>query len=402
MSSQLEFLEFTTAAEAAPPSVVAPSPKLHRVLHVINGEHYAGAERVQDLLALNLPEFGYAAGFACTRLDKFAAARVAQQIPLYAATMRHKFDLRPAWHLARVIRDEGYELVHSHTARSALIGSLAAKLAGVPLVHHLHSPAARDTTRYWNNRLNAIVERFALRHAAALVSVSQSLANYAESAGFPTEQLHVVTNGVPVVGPLVDRHEPGPQWTLGTVALFRPRKGLEVLIESMARLVTAGCDVRLRAVGAFETESYRREVMQRVERLQLASRIEWRGFRRDVTTELQAMDLFVLPSLFGEGMPMVILEAMAAGVPVAATRVEGVPEIIRDQIDGVLSDANDASSLSEAIRRVIEGRCSWTQLRASAHQRHADHFSARRMAERLAKIYDRVLHLSSDTSVEPS
>ncbi len=402
MSSELEFLEFTSSTEGAAPLVVAPRVKLCRVLHVINGEHYAGAERVQDLLALQLPEFGYAVGFACTRLDKFAAARAAQQAPLYAATMRHKFDLRPAWHLARVIRDEGYELVHSHTARSALIGSLAAKLAGVPLVHHLHSPAARDTTRYWNNRINALVERLALRRAAALVSVSQSLANYAQTAGFPTEHLQVVTNGVPAVGPLVERQVPGPLWTLGTVALFRPRKGLEVLLDAMARLVTAGCDMQLRAVGTFETEAYRREIMARVERLQLASRIEWRGFRRDVTPELQAMDLFVLPSLFGEGMPMVILEAMAAGVPVAATRVEGVPEIIRDQIDGVLADANDAASLSAAIRHVIDGGCSWSRLRETAHQRHAEQFSARRMAERLARIYDRVLHRSSNTIVEPS
>ena len=75
--------------------------------------------------------------------------------------------------------------------------------------------------------------------------------------------------------------------------------------------------------------------------------ITWTGFTRDVLDELRQMDLFVLPSLFGEGLPMVVLEAMAAGVPVVATRVAGIPEAIRPGQDGVLVEPGDAEDLAE-------------------------------------------------------
>ncbi len=103
------------------------------------------------------------------------------------------------------------------------------------------------------------------------------------------------------------------------------------------------------------------------------------------------MDLFVLPSLFGEGLPMVVLEAMAAGVPVIAARVEGIPEAIRDGVDGLLAAPADAGDLAAAIARYVQGAVDWTSIRASAHCRQAEKFSDRSMAQGVAKIYRRVL-----------
>ncbi len=103
------------------------------------------------------------------------------------------------------------------------------------------------------------------------------------------------------------------------------------------------------------------------------------------------MDLLVLPSLFGEGLPMVVLEAMAAGVPVVATRVPGVPEAIRHGQDGVLVNPNDPDDLACAIADVIAGRYNWESLRASAFQRHAERFSDRAMAAGVAAVYSDIL-----------
>src|SRR5437660_11751100 len=94
-----------------------------RVLHVVNGEHFAGAERVQDLLALKLPEFGVETAFVCLKPDRFPAAR-RSSTALYKLAMRGRFDLRPAWQLARLIREEGFALVHTHTPRAALVGPI--------------------------------------------------------------------------------------------------------------------------------------------------------------------------------------------------------------------------------------------------------------------------------------
>ena len=91
---------------------------------------------------------------------------------------------------------------------------------------------------------------------------------------------------------------------------------------------------------------------------------------------------------------MVILEAMAGGVPVVATHVEGVPEAIRNEIDGLIARPNDADDLADTIARVIQGKADWSQLRTSAHQRHAECFSDRSMAQGVARVYGRVLQCS--------
>jgi len=365
-----------------------------RVLHVVNGEHYAGAERVQDLLALGLPTEGFEVGFACVKPDRFPLLRRSRQSPLYTLPMRGRVDPAPAHRLARIIRDERFRLVHTHTPRAAFVGRLAAALAGVPVVHHLHSPTASDTTHRLRNLLSATTERLSLLGVAGVIAVSRSLEQYGRRLGIPPERLSVVCNGVPSRGALVPRATPVGEWTLGAVALFRPRKGLEVLLAALAELRAAGISVRLRAVGSFETPEYERQIKQLAQQLNVAAAIDWRGFRSEVNRELDRMDLFVLPSLFGEGLPMVILEAMAAGVPVIATRVEGVPEAVREGCDGLIVAPGDARELAANVARVIAGEVDWQAIRASGHARQAEHFSDRSMAAGVAQVYRRVLRIA--------
>jgi glycosyltransferase involved in cell wall biosynthesis len=395
----------------AHPDIPASSPSDTHVatvgvLHVINGEHYAGAERVQDLLALRLPEFGFEVGFACVKPGRFGEMRQSRDTPLYQVPMRSKFDLRAAGRIARIVRREGYKIVHGHTVRTALVGRLAAALAGVPFVYHVHSPTSRNTTRPWLNRINAIVERLSLTGVSRLIAVSESLGRHVREQGFRAEKVAVVHNGVPSPehvsrergegdNPVFADTKSGTVPVLGTVALFRPRKGIEVLLESLALLKQQGLPVKLRAVGTFESPDYSLEIAALAAKLGVAEQIDWRGFTRDITAELLQMDLFVLPSLFGEGLPMVVLEAMAAGVPVVATDVEGIPEAIRDGQDGLIARAGDAADLARAIGRIVRGEVDWSALRSSALARHAERFSDRAMAAGVAAVYRDVLSAHS-------
>jgi glycosyltransferase involved in cell wall biosynthesis len=305
--------------------------------------------------------------------------------------MHSKFDLRPARTIAQVVRREGYELIHAHTARTAMVGALAARMAGVPLVYHVHSPTSRNTMHRWADWLSTIVERHSLRRASRLITVSESLAGEMTRQGFSPDRIAVVHNGVPSLYEVPFRRAPTSTWTLGTVALFRPRKGLELLLEALAILRRKNYAVGLKAVGAFETPDYEHAVHQQAFRLGLRESIEWTGFTSDVTSELLTLDLFVLPSLFGEGLPMVVLEAMAAGVPVVASAVEGVPEAIRDRQDGLLAIPGDADDLAQAITDVIDGRADWRVLRDSAVRRQKELFSDQSMARGVAQVYRSVL-----------
>ena len=147
-------------------------PDLVRVLHVVNGEHYAGAERVQDHLALRLPEQGYEVGFACLKPGRFAAMRQSRKSALHDTLMRGRFDLRWASRLADLVRREGYSMIHTHSPRGIMIGSLAAAMARVPLVHHAHFPTLLEIGPRWLRRVGDAVERLGLRRAAGVIAVS--------------------------------------------------------------------------------------------------------------------------------------------------------------------------------------------------------------------------------------
>jgi glycosyltransferase involved in cell wall biosynthesis len=362
-----------------------------RVLHVIHGEHYAGAERVQDLLVGQLPLFGFDAGLACVKPGRFLEVFESRGASLYEVPMAGRIDLRAAAGLAAIVRRQGYRLLHTHTPRTAMVGAIASAMTGVPMVHHVHSPASRDSTHVLRNRVNALVERASLCRASALIAVSQSLGRQVQHLARPDRLIAVVPNGVPRRLVRRPRRPEEAAWTLGTVALFRPRKGIEVLLESLAQLRAQGIAVRLRAVGGFETAQYHRQVMVHAAQLGVSDAVEWIGFTRNVDAELCRMDLLVLPSLFGEGLPMVVLEAMAAGVPVVATEVEGIPEAVRDGVEGLLAAPGDAASLSHAVGRIVRGEVPWTRLHAAALQRHAQLYSDDTMAAGVAEVYRQVL-----------
>lgn len=367
------------------------STRTARVLHLINGEHYSGAERVQDLLAKRLPTNGFDVGFVCVKPGKFSANREARDAPLTELPMRGRFDLRVVKTIARLIENEGYELIHAHTPRTALVGRLAARRASVPLLYHVHSPAGSDSTRRLANGINSLVERLSLAAADRLIAVSPALRAYMIERGFRPERVVCVPNGVPLLATAVDRQAPSDEWTLGVVALFRPRKGIEVLLEALAQLRSRGVPVRLRAVGGFESRVYESSILALAEQLGLADAIEWIGFTRNVNRELEQIDVLALPSLFGEGLPMVVLEAMAAGVPIIASRVDGVNDAVQHRKTGLLCQPGSARQLAGAIEELIAGAIDYTSLSRCARQRHAERFSDVAMAAGVAKVYRDVL-----------
>jgi len=363
-----------------------------RVLHVINGEFYAGAERVQDLLACRLPEHGYACDFFALKRGSFEANRSATSSRVYATPMTSRLDVSVIRSLVSVLRQGNYCLLHTHTARGALIGRVAAAWTGTPMVHHVHSPTRRDTEHAFRNSLNAFVEeRLAFPGARKLIAVSNSLRQYLLDIGVAADRVVVVPNGVPVATAPSYWRAPQGEWVIGTVALFRPRKGLEVMLAAIGELRRRGLPVRLKVVGGFETDEYRQAMQALAVRVGIGEHVEWTGFTRDVPREMARFSIFALPSLYGEGLPMVLIEAMAIGVPVVATKVEGVPEVIGDDRTGVLVQPGDARSLADGIESVIARGARAVELAETGRNRQREMFSDAAMARAVARIYDETL-----------
>lgn len=376
---------------------LAPSEPLERldarVLHIVNGEHFSGAERVQSHLGRCLPGFGVNADFACVKPGKFADMMLARNGHWgrnHNTPMRGRADVSVAWQVRDLIRKHQYDLLHAHTPRTAMIASIASRLSGVPWVYHVHSPASRDSAKKLSNRINAWVEKLALRNCSHLITVSESLRLECIRGGSHEETVSVVHNGVPGIRPHRESTPSiGARWVLGMVALQRPRKGLEVVLEALSGL--ADHDVTLRIIGPFETVEYEQEIQHRIDELGVGDRIERVGFTEDVPSELAKLSALVLPSLFGEGLPMVVLEAMAAGLPVIATRVEGTPEAVTDGVEGLLAEPCDSDSLADKIRQLVTGEYDWCQMAQAAYERHAKDFSDIAMARRTVRVYAKVL-----------
>jgi len=363
-----------------------------RVLHIINGEFFAGAERVQDLLAQQLPNFGDEVGFACLKNGVFGQYR-RSTCPMAVLPMRSRLDMTIAARVTEHARAGGYQLIHTHTPRSALVGRSVARRLKLPLVHHVHSPTQRDTESKLRNLLNAGLEdHLVLPSADQLIAVSGSLRHYLLERGVPEAKITVVPNGVPVVSQEPAWQEPQlGQWVIGTVALFRPRKGIEVLLQALRLLLDQGLPVRLKAVGPFETPEYEASVKQLVTELGLADQVRWTGFCRDVHAEMADMQVFVLPSLFGEGLPMVVIEAMSVGIPVVASRVEGIPEVIGAEGAGIVVEPNDPASLAAGLASLVSRQVSAREISVAAHRRQAQHYSDVAMAKAVSAVYQRAL-----------
>ena len=376
-------------------AAMVPSPggkgekkqKVLKVLHVVNGEYYSGAERVQDNLALGLAQFGYGVVFACVKEGRFAETRRAKNVPLYRISMPELGWRKSIDRLIRVCAQENIALLHAHTPRTAVLCAGVHRRTGLPWVYHAHSPTLWDSKRYLKNIVVGLVDWWAARQADRIIAVSESLRRYWVRLGIPARRVVTVPNGVAAWKSLTVRKPPEGSWVLGTMALFRPRKGVEILLKAIQGLSSRGYRLRVLAVGPFESEHYERHLKEMTHRLGLDEIVTWTGFVENTQEMLLAMDLFVLPSLFGEGMPMVLLEAMAAGLPVVASAVEGVPEIIRDGCEGLLVRPGSSSALASAIARFLDGAVDWEGMRRAAYERQRDRFSLESMAAGVAAVY---------------
>lgn len=364
-----------------------------KVLHLINGEFFAGAERVQDLLAICLPKAGVEVEFICLKRGVFAEKR-RSIVPLSTMAMRSRFDIGIVGQIADAVKAKNFDLVHAHTPRSALIGQAVARKLDVPFVYHVHSPARRDTEYLARNWINGTIEeKLVLPRADKIITVSESLRDYLQERGITRKRISVIPNGVPMEVDAFQWKPPQGDWVIGSVALFRPRKGVEILLKALAILRDRNVPATVKLIGGFETDSYERAVRTLAAELGIGPYVRFHGFTRDVTEEIRNLSLFTLPSLYGEGMPMVLLEAMSVGLPVVASDIEGIPEVLHGGV-GKLVPPGKERDLADAIQSLIENPSAAGKMAALSLQRHREKYSDIAMASAVASLYASVISLN--------
>ena len=295
--------------------------------------------------------------------------------------------------LAARLRRLRPDLVHTNSLKAALYGGVAGRLARVPVVWHVRDRIADD---YLPARAVSLVRRASRLLPSAIVTNSQAtldtLPRRRRSAVVPNA---VVADAV-ALGDAARIHEEG-RLRVGVVGRLAPWKGQHVFLDAFARAFPDG-DAVARIVGAplFGEEAYAEELRAQADRLGISDRVDFRGFREDVWAEFAELDVLVHCSVTPEPFGQVVVEGMAAGLPVIAAAAGGPAEVVTDGVDGLLVPPDDVEALTTALRRLADEPALRAQLGA-AGRRTAIRFSPDRTAAGVLAVYDAVLHRGRKT-----
>ncbi|MGH7380645.1 MAG: glycosyltransferase [Candidatus Methylomirabilales bacterium] len=362
------------------------------VLHLIETGGPGGAERMMVHLASGLGD-GYRSEAALIRDSWLGGALKDRGVPVTMlrytrSSFLRLFELDTLRDLLGLIRKKNVNILHTHEFLMNTIGLVASRLAGVPLVATVHG------TNYYGDRFRRrVAYRLVGRFAHQMVAVSEDLKRFlADQINIHPDRIQVVRNGVPIgeqpspekLSTLrqdlsLDRHTR----VVGTVGSLYPVKGHRYLIDAAASVIDRFPHVVFLIVGR---GNLREELEAQAQRQGVAAHFRFLGHRDDVRDILALCEVFVLPSL-SEGMPLALLEAMAAGVPAVATQVGGINEVLEDGKTGLLVPAADSQQLAESIITLLNDRVLRVRMGAVARESVASCFSLNRMVEAYENIY---------------
>jgi glycosyltransferase involved in cell wall biosynthesis len=324
-------------------------------------------------------------------VSRYAGRLAGSGVAWHDAWMRTKCDLRGAGEVARTLGRLSADVLHCQDMRAGLVGRVLGRSSG-SVVYTVHGVPdglsarvagnAQVATRRRRDGLYYLGgERLIARVAPAqIVAPCAAIGDYARRhLRQPAHRVHVVPNGVDPA-----RFRPAPRTSRSRVdavwlGVMNPVKRLPVLLAAVAEVP----EVSLRLVG---TGPLRADVLRTVDDLRLTERVRVCEFVDDPTELLAGADLFVLPSA-AEASPLALLQAMACGLAVIATRVGGVPELVRDGVDGLLVPPDDGAALAEALRTLATDTEARVDMGRRARERVLGSFSLDACVDRLLAVY---------------
>lgn len=369
------------------------------VLHIINGQYLSGPEHTLLNLARAMEGGRYRLQVACLFDGPLVELARRQGLAVHVVPMRARLDLRLVGVLRRLIEREEIRIVHTHSSRANLVGRTAARLAGRAVVSHCHASTKRETTSRIHNWLLTAFDRLNAAWVDRFVTISDTLGRELTADGVPARKVATVRTAVdlarytPRDGRQMRRQLgiPDAAPVAGMIALLRPRKGPEGLLRAAARILERLGEARFLFIGRAEQPAYLESLKSLAAELSIEERVLFTGFRRDIPELLSALDVLAIPSLFGEDVPLVLIEAMAMARPVVASAVEGIPEVVRDGQTGYLVPPGDIDALAAALCRLLANRALARRLGAAGRASAEGSFSLARMAQDMTRIYDQLL-----------
>lgn len=360
-----------------------------KVIHVNGGGETGGGK--SHLLALlpKLRGLGVDASLLCFASGLLSEEAQELSIPTHILHVSSMLSPRLMVGLYRYFKASAPDIVHTHGGRANLYGRLAAKLAGVPLViTTVHSHTDLDYTSPWQNVWFSSVDRATWGLADGLIAVSGELKRALLRRGLRQTKVRVVHNGIEDVTSkrLVLHQEfalPVQSVVLCAVGRFVPVKRFDLLLAAMQEVVKTHPNTVLLMVGDGPLEQHLRNT---VVQMGLSANVKFAGYRRDARSIMESSAAFVMSSEM-EGLPVVLLEALAGEVPIVATAVGGIPEVITTEKNGLLVAPLNPGGLAEAIKRVLSQPLKAQERAVTGRKWFEENATAEAMARKTLSVY---------------
>lgn len=365
-----------------------------RIMQITYGLSYGGLEQV----ILNLYQFLDKSRFHVSVCCMTHEGHVAQELEKLgckieycngSSTMsRYAKFLK----MATILKRNKIDIVHTHNTPAYLDGLVAAKLANIPIIVHTdHCRFYPDKKRYM------LAERFASLVTDRIVAVSaHTKRDLQQWEHIPAGKIAVILNGIPPLNRLEPEHVQRlraslgirrTETVIGSVGRLEHQKGYDLLIQAAAIMTANQCPAKFVIVGE---GSRRNELQQLAEQFHLDDRVILTGGKINGADYIQMFDIFALTSNF-EGMPIVLLEAMAAKKPIVATDVGGVPEMIDSGMNGYLIDKRDPKIFAHYCQQLIDNPAWMKTFGEHSLQKYRDQFSVEQMISNYTRLYDSCL-----------
>jgi len=371
-------------------------PNEHKILHIITLSEWGGAQQVCYDIVTSLKDSKLTVEVACAPGGELVDRLRDQGIHVHTINRLRRDvsplnDLRALFALYRIMGEGRYDLIHCHSTKAGILGRLGAMLTSDSIIMFTaHGWVFTEDQAYWKRWFLAQLERLLAKVATKIICVSaydRDLALHFK-VSCPAK-LIVICNGIdPYPFSQAQGSELRQQWATGRapvlafVGRLAPQKDPLTLLEATRQL----SEVKLLLVG---DGPLRAEVERFIRENGLVNRVLLTGVRADIPDILAASDVFVSPSRW-EGLPLAVIEAMMAGLPVVATRVGGVPELVEDGVTGFLVSPRDPEALTAAIQKLLDNedlRCKMGQL---GRRKALSHFTLERMLAQTQEVYQKV------------
>ncbi len=323
-----------------------------RVLQLIASNGFYGAEQVVALLSARLAELDCEITVGLFNASKMPGHQLVRSleergIRVWDLPCRTRVDLQAVGRLARFLKEERIDVLHTHGYKANVYGWPAARIAGCTVVATCHN---------WTNRTPALrrygsLDKFLLRAFDGVVAVSDTVASTLTRSGYASQKLRIIPNGIDTARYHAAARGPvnGRAPVLGTLSRLSTEKGVDVLIRALPRILERY--PTLQCVVAGEGPE-RAQLLLLAAELGVSDHLQLLGFCTDAPGFLSRCSIVVHPSRV-DGMPLALLEAMAAGKPIVASAVGGIPALLRDGIAGVLVPSDDPDALADGVLRLL-------------------------------------------------